>query len=51
MDEIDYVGALANPYDKIARFEILVNEIVRMNVLQAMTLDIKDISPLVKSDR
>jgi hypothetical protein len=37
---------LANSHDEVARFKITVNEVVRMNELQAADLDIEDISQL-----
>ena len=41
------IGLLADTYNNIARFEIVVNVVVSMDVLQAMKLDAADISPLL----
>jgi hypothetical protein len=41
------IGVPTNTHDNIARFEITVNEVARMDVLQAMELDIENISQSV----
>ena len=44
-----HVGLLADAHNDVARFEITVNEVARMDILQATELDIADISPSVKA--
>ena len=41
------VGALSNTHNDIARFEIMVNEVARMDVLQVTELGTVDISQFV----
>jgi uncharacterized protein YlxP (DUF503 family) len=45
IDEVYNVGALSDTHDDVARFEIAVNEVARMDVLQATELGIVDIGP------
>jgi hypothetical protein len=45
IDEVYNVGVPSDTHDDIARFEIAVNEVARMDVLQATELGIVDISP------
>jgi uncharacterized protein YlxP (DUF503 family) len=40
---------LADAHNDVARFEIAVNEVARMDILQATELDIADVSPSVKA--
>ena len=44
IDDVYNMGAPSNTHNNIARFEITVNEVVRMDVLQATELGIVDIS-------
>jgi len=41
------VGMCSDTHNNIARFEVVVNEVAGMDVLQAMELGVVDISPLV----
>jgi hypothetical protein len=43
---VHHVGLLADAHNDVARFEIVVNEVVRTDILQAKELDI---SPSVKA--
>ena len=45
IDEVYNVGVLSETHDDVARFEIAVNEVARMYVLQATELGIVDMSP------
>ena len=47
IDEVYNVGMLSETHDDVARFEIAMNEVARMYVLQATELGIVDINPSV----
>jgi hypothetical protein len=45
IDEVYSVGMLSKTHNNVARFEIAMNEVARMYVLQATELGVIDISP------
>ena len=45
IDEVYSVGVLSGTHNDVARFDIAMNEVARMYVLQATELGIIDISP------
>lgn len=48
IDEVHDIGLVADAYDDVAGFEVTVNNVARMDVLQTTELDITDVNPSVK---